>query len=392
MKQARGVLAEAERRAAVFWGADWCRFSVGGSTHGNQALALARRPAGRRGGRRPDAAPLDCCSGWCSRACGRCGCGPPSTPPSACPAPCRWPPSSTRSPSTPARGRVRRRPLVRRHHRRRPGLAAAAHAAGVPLVVDAGLGRPLRAAPRAAAARARRRRRRHGDQRAQDLAGRAQAARRAGPDRRGSTPAGSTGRSRPPHTTSPAGAILASMDAARALLARSGAELAEGLVGRVAAARERLRAVPGLRVLEGGCRRAVSTRPSSWCCCAGTGAHGVAVEEDLLAAGFPVELADRDTIVAVVTIADDDATVAAFADALAAAVERRRGRAPRRGRLGRRGRSGRAGADPRAAFFAPRRDRARRRPRSAGSAPSSSRRTRRACPCSHPASSITRRC
>src|SRR3954449_13242508 len=41
MKQAGGVLAEAEHRAAAFWRADWCRFSVGGSTHGNQALALA---------------------------------------------------------------------------------------------------------------------------------------------------------------------------------------------------------------------------------------------------------------------------------------------------------------------------------------------------------------
>ncbi|HYY11048.1 MAG TPA: hypothetical protein VE781_08920, partial [Kineosporiaceae bacterium] len=41
MKLSAGVLAEAERRAAAFWGADWCRFSVGGSTHGNQTLALA---------------------------------------------------------------------------------------------------------------------------------------------------------------------------------------------------------------------------------------------------------------------------------------------------------------------------------------------------------------
>src|SRR3954465_13818242 len=41
MKLARGVLADAERRAAAFWGAECCRFSVGGSTHGNQALALA---------------------------------------------------------------------------------------------------------------------------------------------------------------------------------------------------------------------------------------------------------------------------------------------------------------------------------------------------------------
>ena len=41
MKVTEGTLAEAERRAARLWGADRCRFSVGGSTHGNQALALA---------------------------------------------------------------------------------------------------------------------------------------------------------------------------------------------------------------------------------------------------------------------------------------------------------------------------------------------------------------
>jgi arginine decarboxylase len=128
------------------------------------------------------------------------------------------------------------------------------------------------------------------------------------------------------HTTSPAGAILASTDAARALLARSGRELAEGLVRRVAAARERLRGVPGLRVVEGVLADGSSVEAAKLVVqLAGTGAHGVAIEEDLLAAGFPVEFADRDTIVAVVTIADDDATVAEFAEALAAAVERRRG-------------------------------------------------------------------
>src|SRR5262249_56437165 len=41
IKHADIPLADAERRAAELWGADWCRFSVGGSTHGNQALALA---------------------------------------------------------------------------------------------------------------------------------------------------------------------------------------------------------------------------------------------------------------------------------------------------------------------------------------------------------------
>ena len=43
-----GLLAEAERRAAALWGADVARFSVAGSTHGNQALALA---VGRPGDR-----------------------------------------------------------------------------------------------------------------------------------------------------------------------------------------------------------------------------------------------------------------------------------------------------------------------------------------------------
>src|SRR6266571_7912406 len=46
IKRADAVLADAEARAARLWGADWCRFSVAGSTHGNQALALA---AGRPG-------------------------------------------------------------------------------------------------------------------------------------------------------------------------------------------------------------------------------------------------------------------------------------------------------------------------------------------------------
>ena len=48
MKLTRGVLADAEQRAGRLWGAELCRFSVGGSTHGNQALALA---VGRPGDR-----------------------------------------------------------------------------------------------------------------------------------------------------------------------------------------------------------------------------------------------------------------------------------------------------------------------------------------------------
>src|SRR5215469_18844903 len=47
IKNADGLRVDAERRAAELWGADWCRFSVAGSTHGNQALALAVGSPGR---------------------------------------------------------------------------------------------------------------------------------------------------------------------------------------------------------------------------------------------------------------------------------------------------------------------------------------------------------
>ena len=53
------------------------------------------------------------------------------------------------------------------------------------------------------------------------------------------------------HTTSPAGAIMASIDAARVLLAHRGQELCDRLLQGVAAAKDRLRRVPGLGVLDG---------------------------------------------------------------------------------------------------------------------------------------------
>ena len=41
IKHADVLRADAEARAAALWGADWCRFSVAGSTHGNQTFCLA---------------------------------------------------------------------------------------------------------------------------------------------------------------------------------------------------------------------------------------------------------------------------------------------------------------------------------------------------------------
>jgi lysine decarboxylase len=127
------------------------------------------------------------------------------------------------------------------------------------------------------------------------------------------------------HTTSPAGAILASIDAARALLVRDGKELSARLLRIVADARERLSQVPGLAVLAGP-----GIEPAKLVVLlAGTGAHGHAVEASLLAAGMPVEMADRDCVVPIVTLADDEATMTRFTDVLIEAVERHRGE-PRR--------------------------------------------------------------
>ncbi len=130
------------------------------------------------------------------------------------------------------------------------------------------------------------------------------------------------------HTTSPSGTIAASADAARAYLARAGAAATGRLVEVAQRARTRLRdEVPGLVVVDAQCLPpGVRVDPAKVVLSlAGTGADGLAVEEDLIASGHPVEMADRDTIVPLVTVADDDAAIDRFVDVLAAAIERRRG-------------------------------------------------------------------
>jgi len=87
------------------------------------------------------------------------------------------------------------------------------------------------------------------------------------------------------HTTSPTGSIMASIDAARALLERDGKELCGRLLSCVATARQRLREVPGLDVLDGP-----GVEPTKLVVLlAGTGAHGHAIETDLIAAGMPAQ-------------------------------------------------------------------------------------------------------
>jgi lysine decarboxylase len=122
-------------------------------------------------------------------------------------------------------------------------------------------------------------------------------------------------------TTSPAGAILASTDASRALLERDGRELLGESIAATRAARERLKRVEGLTVLDGpGVDPVTLTLVLP-----GTGADGNAVERDLTTAGMPVESADRDVLIAIVSLADTPETLARFAEHIATSIGRHRG-------------------------------------------------------------------
>ncbi|HCU94882.1 MAG TPA: decarboxylase [Actinobacteria bacterium] len=324
IKRADVLLADARQRAARLWGADWCQFSVAGSTHGNQALALAVGSPGREviitrnlhrslllglvlAGLRPvwvlpERDPATGLPGAVAVDTVRAAL---AAHPDAC-AVFLGDPSYVGSTGDLA------------------GHARAAHEAGVPLIVDAAWAAHLGF---------------HPDLPQHAIAAGADAmvtsAHKALPAcTQGALVLARTGRLDPArldrafeatHTTSPAGAIAASIDAARALLARDGRWLCARLLRVVKTAREQLAQVPGVSVLDGP-----GVEPSKLVVLlAGTGAHGHAVEADLIAAGMPVEMADRDTIVPVVTIADDEDSMARFTTALVAAIERHRG-APRR--------------------------------------------------------------
>ena len=127
-------------------------------------------------------------------------------------------------------------------------------------------------------------------------------------------------------TTSPSGAVLASIDGALALMAARGEELGSALLARVRRAREVLRAVPGLVAPDSQTFGAGGFDDAKLVVLlAGTGADGIAVDRDLAAAGFAVEMADRDLLIPMVTVADGDGAVAELAEAVVTTVERHRG-------------------------------------------------------------------
>ena len=354
VKETHALLADGEGRAAAAWGVDWARMSVGGSTHANQASILAlgqpRQPVivSRTLHRsvllgivlaglqpvwvRPE---IDATTGL-----------PGGVPVAAV--------ARALAAHPDACGVLIGDPSYVGTMSDIEGIAGAAHAAGVPLVVDAAWSAYLGFSSQVPG---------HALQRGADalvtsahkpLPSWTQAAlllarttRDGGlldPDRLERAFEAT-------HTTSPAGAILASMDAARALLQRDGEEVVGRLVDLVASARERLGAIEGMSVLTASETLAVD--PAKLVVLlAGTGAHGHAIEQDLLAAGIPLEMADRDVLVPMVTMADDADSVGLLVDALAAAVERHRGE-PRRVQPSPAWTvEAETAVDPRAAFFA----------------------------------------
>ncbi len=120
------------------------------------------------------------------------------------------------------------------------------------------------------------------------------------------------------HTTSPAGAPLASIDGVRALLQARGGELLEQLLQNVSEFRESLISEFGENVL---------LKPSDFAHqrfdptklvlrANALGADGIAIEKDLIANGIRVEMADRDTVVFLATLADDAAAFRGLKEAL----------------------------------------------------------------------------
>ncbi len=126
-------------------------------------------------------------------------------------------------------------------------------------------------------------------------------------------------------TTSPSGTIAASADAARALLERDGERLLGNLIQIVDHTRDRLRAIPGLVLLDDVVEPTVILdRAKLAMNVSGSGATGLAIEDHLVARGMPVELADRDTVVPIISMNDDLAAVDRVADGVAEAIERER--------------------------------------------------------------------
>ncbi|MCC6224525.1 MAG: decarboxylase [Thermoleophilia bacterium] len=347
------LLGSAERLAAGLWGADWCRFCVNGSTQGNQALALAAGGPGDR--------VVVCRNLHKSLLAGLVLAG--LDPVWVHPAIDRATGLALGVPAEAVATALREHPDARAVFLVEPSfvgvisdvgaIAEICTGAGVPLVVDQAWGAYLGfhpvLPPHALALGA--------DafvtSAHKTLTGFTQSAyllARAGRLDLDRLREGFDALT----TTSPSAGMLASLDRTRALLAARGEELLGRALALVARARSQLAAIGGLRVL--GADSGWAYDPLKLVLSlSGTGADGIEVERDLWASGVRVELANRDTIVPLVTIGDDEESVERLVSALAGSLERRRGEPrPAGGASAVWSVEPEAAISPRAAFFAPR--------------------------------------
>ena len=324
IRQQTGAMANADRKLARLWGADWGRISVGGSTHGNQTLALAIcRPGDEVVVTRTlhrslllgmvlvGVTPV-----WVS---------PEVDPVTGLP---------THVPVARVERALAEHPAAKAVFLVEPTYvgtlsdiaahAAVAHAHGIPLIVDQAWGAYFGFHPDLP---------RHSLQAGADamvtsahktlpaytqsalVMARTERIDRDRLDRAFEATA----------TTSPSGTIAASADAARALLERDGERLLGNLLRIVDHARDRLRNISGVVLLGDVVDRSVIVdRAKLAINISGTGATGLAIEEHLLAAGIPIELADRDTVIPIISMNDDLTSVDRFIDGILEAIERER--------------------------------------------------------------------
>jgi lysine decarboxylase len=129
------------------------------------------------------------------------------------------------------------------------------------------------------------------------------------------------------HTTSPAGAPLASIDGVRALLQTRGKELNTALINNVEEFKKTVQSEFALPIfLYPADFPAGRFDPTKVVLrVQQLGASGVDIERDLQAAGIRVEMADRDTIVFLATLADSSDDFATLADALIPILKRHQG-------------------------------------------------------------------
>jgi lysine decarboxylase len=310
VKLTSGVLRTAERRGAELWGAAWCRYSTGGSTHANQAICLAlgqpgdtvlvSRTAHRStllglvfAGLRPVWLPTEVDERF----------GVPSG--LSVPAVER---ALDDNPG--AVGLLCVEPSYLGTISDLPKIIEAAHRRAVPVVVDQAWGAHFGFAPDYPE---------HAVALGADavvmsahktLPAYSQASillanlERIDPDRLDRAFEAA-------NTTSPAGSILASIDASRALLASTeGVARLSDIAGLVADIRTAVRSAgvlsPGPTDFALGrfdpAKLVLLTAPA--------GRSGLDIEASLLEHGLPVEMADRDTVVPLVSMADDGRSMA----------------------------------------------------------------------------------